>query len=265
MAKTKAQKVRERLEKLHHQALDADNEHIREEARLKIKELCEKARKTLVDFTDLLKSPTTDPSWGDAWSNAEDEPSHPMSPGAPVDPTDAPTGNALDLTCKVLQDYVKMEWHEYIASALWITYTHVFRVFMHAPRWWLHSPVRGCGKTTGFNIAERLAARGRKEGSITPASIYRLIDQGHCTLLLDEGDNLGILADRDLRAVLNEGHIRGGSITRTHRDRPRSSARWRLPRSARCRCNVARSKFICSAPASSCAGSIWRTRAAPTS
>ena len=78
----------------------------------------------------MLASGTTDSSWGDA----DDEPAGDIDPAA---------GNALDLTCKVLQDYVKMEPHELIASSLWVAHTYVYQKFMHTPRWWLSSPVRG--------------------------------------------------------------------------------------------------------------------------
>ena len=172
------------------------------------------------------KSDTTDNSWGDA----DDDPD--------AAPTDAPTGNALDLTCKVLLDYVKMELHEIVASSLWIAYTHVSRHFMHAPRWWLHSPVRGCGKTTALAIAERLVPRGRREGSITPASIYRLIDQDHCTLLLDEGDNLGLCKIETFALCSTRATSAAARLPAPIRiglGAIRSSARWQSPQSARCR------------------------------
>jgi hypothetical protein len=41
-------------------------------------------------------------------------------------------------------------------------------------------------------------------------------------MLLDEGDNLGLRIDRNLRAVLNDGWLRGGHITRTIRGAPQT-------------------------------------------
>ena len=70
-------------------------------------------------------------------------------------------------------------------------------------------------KTTVLEILEFLTWRPRRTGSITPATIYRLIDREHPTLLLDEADNLGMHRNDALRAVLNDGHGRGGTTMRS--------------------------------------------------
>jgi len=66
-----------------------------------------------------------------------------------------------------------------------------------------------------------LVARVLKTDGITPAAIYRLVDAKRPTLLVDAADNLGLGSIGPLRAVLNSGHRRGGSITRFVGDRPR--------------------------------------------
>jgi hypothetical protein len=49
----------------------------------------------------------------------------------------------------------------------------------------------------------------------TAASIYYLLDyKPHSTLLIDEGDNLDLLRNHELRVVFNSGHRRRGVITR---------------------------------------------------
>ena len=45
--------------------------------------------------------------------------------------------------------------------------------------------------------------------------MFRLVDSKHQTLLLDEADNLGLLDNATLRAVLNAGHRRGGKVVRS--------------------------------------------------
>jgi hypothetical protein len=42
----------------------------------------------------------------------------------------------------------------------------------------------------------------------------RLAQMQDLTLLIDEGDNLGLAANGPLRAVLNSGHRKGGKVTR---------------------------------------------------
>jgi transposase len=105
------------------------------------------------------------------------------------------------------------------------------------PRLALSSPVRGCGKTTLLSMIERLVRRARKTDGITPAATYWLIDREHCTLLVDEADNLGLTLNGTLRAV-NSGHRKGGTVTRFIGDRPQAFSTFapmRLPQSARCR------------------------------
>src|SRR5262249_43364700 len=104
--------------------------------------------------------------------------------------------------------------HEFTAKTLWILHTHVFERFMVTPRLTFMSPVPDCGKTTAMSILEHLAWRPEKSDSITPAAIYYALDQGKRTFLLDELDNAALVNNGLLRAVINSGHRRGGSVRR---------------------------------------------------
>jgi hypothetical protein len=106
-----------------------------------------------------------------------------------------------------------MQEHEYIAYSLWILHACVFEHFEVSPRLALLSPVRGCGKTNLLKLAERLIPNATRYASITPAALFRVIDQGMSTCLLDEGDNAGLRTDRILRQVLNDGYEHGGHVT----------------------------------------------------
>jgi hypothetical protein len=130
--------------------------------------------------------------------------------------------NVLELTQHVLRGFVDMQDYEYIGTALWTLHTHVFNRFQISPRLALLSPTRGCGKSKALKLIEKLAANAERHDSISAASIFRLIKNGAPTLLLDEGDNLGLRIDRTLRAVLNSGHLKGGTITRVIRGEPKS-------------------------------------------
>jgi Protein of unknown function (DUF3631) len=130
--------------------------------------------------------------------------------------------NVLELTRHVLRSYVDMAPHEYVGFTLWVLHTHVYNQFQITPRCALLSPVRGCGKSKALMLAERLVANPERHDNVTAPSIYRLIDHGTPTLLLDEGDNLGLKIDRVMRSVLNSGHTRGGVITRVIRGEPKS-------------------------------------------
>lgn len=132
--------------------------------------------------------------------------------------------NPLMLTIHMLKEYVSLRNdHEYLMASLWILHTHVFRQFMVTPRLALRSPVAGCGKTQLLDVISKLAANAEKFDSITTAALFRLIDESHPTLLIDEADNLNLALQPSgrLRAVFNSGHRAGGSVAISERGETR--------------------------------------------
>jgi hypothetical protein len=105
---------------------------------------------------------------------------------------------------------------ERTAVTLWVLHCYVFDRFNVTPRLALLSPVRGCGKTTLLKLLEMLVPNAALADNVTAAALYRILNMplSTPTLLLDEGDNLGLLDNRDLRAVMNAGHRRGGKVWR---------------------------------------------------
>jgi hypothetical protein len=165
-------------------------------ARHNLAELLARQRKNWNDLVDELCS--VSPA---AWTSS-----------APGDPERV---NPLELVYYLLQQYVGFrEPHVYVAVALWALHTHVYNRFTVTPRLALRSPVAACGKSTLMDVLARLTARAAKFDSITTAAIYRLIDDTHPTLLIDEADNLGLVLQPNgkLRAVFNSGHHTGGMV-----------------------------------------------------
>jgi hypothetical protein len=138
-------------------------------------------------------SPAPDPR------DADPQP-HPFT-----DPNFTPVG----VVHGILEQYVALQPHEYVAVALWAIHTHVYDHFMVTPRLFLTSPVRGCGKTVLLDVLSRLVARPKQSDNATAAALYHYADKLKCTLLLDEADNLDLPAKAALRAVLNGGHRKG--------------------------------------------------------
>jgi hypothetical protein len=126
-----------------------------------------------------------------------------------------PGNDLLRLILALIEEHVAITAEECMAVALWLVHTWVFDRFPITPRLALLSPVRGCGKTTLIVLIELLVAEAYRTDNITPAAIYHHLDRRpRTTLLVDEGDNLGLLTNAVLRSVFNSGHRRGGSVGR---------------------------------------------------
>jgi hypothetical protein len=185
--------------------LGSDNINERENARNKLDELLRRHKLTWNDLpAELAAAATTSPL--------------PDQPPDDDGQTGRATVNQIDAVEYLLREYSEMKQHEFIAVALWTLHTHVYSRFMHTPRLALTSPVRGCGKTNALDVLETLVATASKTDSITAAALCQEIDRRHPTMLLDEADNLGLLRDGLLRAIVNAGHKRGGRRSISQRE-----------------------------------------------
>lgn len=121
--------------------------------------------------------------------------------------------NPLELVLHLVEQYVAVTPEERMAIALWILHEIVFDRYDLTPRLALLSPVRGCGKTRLLTLLELLTQNPDRADNVSAASLYYELDRGLRTFLLDEADNLGLLRDPTLRAVLN-GNYRGAGVKR---------------------------------------------------
>jgi hypothetical protein len=124
---TAANKIHDKLEKLV-RMLGSDNVNERENAWRKIDDILVRNKWTWNDLPELLRAGSSVP-----------EDNHPNDDRAPN-----PDLNPLDLVHYILQQYVALTPHEYVAVAQWIVHTHVYDRFMVTPRLAVTSPVRGC-------------------------------------------------------------------------------------------------------------------------
>jgi hypothetical protein len=180
-----------RLRQLH-AMLGSKNAQERETALNAINVLLEKHRKTWNDLGELMAGASRDP----LWNTVEDDGDEPQGGDITV----------LDMVLAVINAHIDVTEDEAFAIALWILLTHQYDKFEFSPRLALLSPIKGCGKTTVLKALKYLCARAALMNSITPATIYRLIDRDHPTLLIDEGDNLGLNINPTIRAIMNSGH-----------------------------------------------------------
>jgi hypothetical protein len=204
--------------------MGSSNAAERETARQKIDELLGRHRKSWNDLLELLQSSDNAGSWQAAWDDAQSAGQHAgdaIKAGLPSEAVVEPP-NVIQLVHHIIEKYVDAKPHERIAAALWIMSTHIFERFTISPRLAFTSPVRGCGKTTALAVLEKLVHQPERMDNATPAVIYHLIDRLHgSTLLVDEADNLGLNTNGILRAVLNSGHRKGGSIRRVIKGEPK--------------------------------------------
>ena len=82
-----------------------------------------------------------------------------------------------------------------------------FEKFAITPRLHLKSATFGEGKTTLFDVLEKLVCNPERDDSITAAMVAsRANAPPPPTFLLDEADNLGLMSDPLFRAILNSGY-----------------------------------------------------------
>jgi Protein of unknown function (DUF3631) len=122
--------------------------------------------------------------------------------------------NPLAQVVAVFARYVDAKPHYLVGLALWALHTHVYMQYEKSPRLAVRSPVKNCGKSTVLDILGAMAWNAKQVVDPTAASTFRLANSH--TLLLDEVDNMSII--KSMRSVLNAGHVRGGSVTRTGKD-----------------------------------------------
>jgi hypothetical protein len=121
----------------------------------------------------------------------------------------------LDELTSVLQRFVIFAQPYAPATiALWIAHTHVLDAADHSPILAIVSPDKRCGKTTLLDLITDLAYKAAPIVHITPANLFRSIDDGYRTLVLDEADTYEI--GRQLVACLSSslGHRTKGLTRR---------------------------------------------------
>jgi hypothetical protein len=93
-------------------------------------------------------------------------------------------------------------------------HTHIYNQYSKSPRLAILSPVPDCGKSTVLDLLGATVWNPKRLVDPTVASTFRLA--GNHTLLLDEVDNMSLV--KSMKAILNDGHSFGGTVTRAGPD-----------------------------------------------
>ena len=116
----------------------------------------------------------------------------------------------LDDIASELNKYLVLPRYAAEAIALWIMHAHALDAFQISPILAMLSPEKRCAKTTTLTIIYNLLPRPVFASNVSPASIFRLIQEFNATLLIDEFDTF-VQQNDELRGVINSGHQRNAA------------------------------------------------------
>jgi hypothetical protein len=149
-----------------------------------------------------------------------------------VDPWPEPVDGAklLDELATTFERYVALPRYAAPALALWVLHTWTLNASDVSPFMVLKSPEKRCGKTTVLIILQFLTPNSELASNISPAAIFRYIEQQRPTLLIDEADTF-VKSNDEIRGILNSGHTRASAhVIRTveigGEHRPKRFSTW---------------------------------------
>ncbi len=112
-----------------------------------------------------------------------------------------------------LRRYLAMPSGGHEAVAAWNLYTFAWDLFGYAPYLIFSSPAPECGKSTALRACHRLCRLPLSTGSMTVATLFRVMDKHQPVLLCDEQDGR-LERNEELKLLFNEGFQRGSYVLR---------------------------------------------------
>ena len=147
-----------------------------------------------------------------------------------IEPWEVPVDGArlLDELAIMLSRHVGLLKGGADAVALWIAHSHATEAATVTPLLAITSPTPACGKSTLLAVIGRLVPKPLLAANITPAAVFRAVEEWRPTLLIDEADTF-LHGNDELRGVLNSGHSRENAyVVRTVGEdhQPRQFSTW---------------------------------------
>lgn len=99
--------------------------------------------------------------------------------------------------------------------ALYCVLSHFWTHFDSLPYMVITAATKRAGKSTLMETMEHISANPLPCTGITPSTLFRMIEESHPTLFIDEAETLSSEAAGSLREALNAGYRRGKKIPRT--------------------------------------------------
>jgi hypothetical protein len=121
----------------------------------------------------------------------------------------------------LFQRYIYFEDRSYYPlSSIYVLMTHLYPIFDEIP----YISITGLlnsGKSRLGEIFEGTSFNPTNSSDCTPASLYRMIDKGEMTLVIDEAEDLSHLKRDVLLNILRSGYRRNGKVVRCANGEPR--------------------------------------------
>jgi hypothetical protein len=135
-----------------------------------------------------------------------------------LEPWPEPVETKALLTAIIAQfrRYVIMSDDVAIGIAVWTMWARVHEIAVHSPLLVITSAEPDGAKTTTLGVVKYLSRRPYTQAEPTGPSLYRLVDQLHPTLIIDDADKL-FPRKPDLAHIVNVSWTRGTTIPRTIR------------------------------------------------
>jgi hypothetical protein len=115
-------------------------------------------------------------------------------------------GGVVRQVAEYLSKYIALPETSILVASAWVAASHLADRWAKFPHLAITSPEKRCGKTTLLELLGYLCFHSISTANISPACMYRLIEQEHPTLLLDEAQSLTRLGSESaevLRELLN--------------------------------------------------------------
>jgi Protein of unknown function (DUF3631) len=135
-----------------------------------------------------------------------------------IEPADHPVDGAALLADlqQYLTSYIILPEQAPITAAAWVMAAWCTDQWDRFPHLAICSPTKRCGKTRLLDALQMICPRAVGAASISPAALFRFVDQCRPTLLLDEAEWVSGRSDRAeaIRGLLNAGIERGSLAIR---------------------------------------------------
>ncbi len=111
---------------------------------------------------------------------------------------------------------IEEEWYDFFA--LWTIGTYFFHLFTAYPYIYLMG-TKASGKTKLLSLVRNMAFNAVLSANMSSASLFRLVQGGRCTLLMDETEDLrNPNRKEDMRSMLLAGYKKGEKVYRVEKD-----------------------------------------------